>query len=27
VDAEAIGRCVDFLVRIGFMEPGVAAPA
>jgi amino acid adenylation domain-containing protein/thioester reductase-like protein len=27
VDAEAIGRCVDFLVRIGFMEPGTAARA
>jgi len=27
VDAEAIRRCVDFLVRIGFMEPGVAARA
>ncbi len=27
VDAEAIRRCVDFLVRIGFMEPGMAARA
>jgi thioester reductase-like protein/amino acid adenylation domain-containing protein len=27
VDAPAIRRCVDFLVRIGFMEPGMAALA
>lgn len=27
VDAQAIRRCVDFLVRIGFMEPGMAALA